>query len=279
MVQYNKSIIYKLCCRNANITEIYIGSTTNFRRRKSGHKTTCNNGKHKAYNFEVYKFIRDNGGFENWDMIEIEKVNATDKKDLEKNERRVIDELKPILNCRIPGRTKKEYYAENADKFKEHKKEYNAKNADKIKEQVKKYYAENADKIKEQQKEYRDKNVDKIKEQQKEYRDKNVDKIKEQQRVWRTDNIDKKKEQQRVYYAENTDKFKEYRANNADKLKEYNKEYYEKNIDKSKQKIDCDCGSTITKYNLSHHAKSKKHIQYLESLENIPYGSNFIFVD
>ena len=61
----------------------------------------------KMVNIIILNFINllENGGFENWDMVEIEKVNATDKKDLEKNERRVIDELKPILNCRIPGRT------------------------------------------------------------------------------------------------------------------------------------------------------------------------------
>jgi hypothetical protein len=238
MIQYNKSTIYKLCCKDANITEIYVGSTTNFRLRKSQHKSACNNENDKRYNTKVYKFIRDNGGFENWDMIEIEKVNATDKKNLEKHERRVIEELKPILNYQIPGRTKKEYYAENADKFKE----YYYDNADKIKKRVKEYYAENADKIKEQQKKYNAENVDKIKEYN-----------------------------------------KVYRAENADKIKEHKKEYYAENSDKIlielKQKIDCKCGSSINKSGLLRHAKSKKHIQYLESLENIPYGSNFIFVD
>ena len=238
MIQYNKSTIYKLCCKDANITEIYIGSTTNFRLRKSQHKVNCHNEKHKAYNFEVYKIIRENGGFENWDMIEIEKVNATDKKDLEKNERRVIDQLKPILNCRIPGRTVKEYYVDNYDKIKEYNVKYNAENADKIKERQKKYEADNSDKIKERQKKYRKKNPD---------------------------------------------KFKEYREKNADKNKEYQKEYYAENSDKilieMKQKIDCKCGSSINKSGLLRHAKSKKHIQYLESLENISYGSNFIFVD
>ena len=139
MVQYNKSTIYKLCCINANITEIYIGSTTNLRRRKSEHKNTCNNENGKQYNYKVYKFIRENGGFENWDMIEVEKVNATDKKDLEKHERRVIEELKPVLNCRIPDRTIKEWRTDNADKIKENNKEYYEKNIDKIKEQRKEY--------------------------------------------------------------------------------------------------------------------------------------------
>jgi len=135
MIQYNKSTIYKLCCKDANITEIYIGSTTNFRLRKSQHKTACNNIKNPLkYNYKVYKFIRENKGFENWDMIEIEKVNATDKKDLEKNERRVIEELRPSLNCSIPHRTQKEYVIINADKIKEYDKKYRSNNIDKIKD-------------------------------------------------------------------------------------------------------------------------------------------------
>jgi hypothetical protein len=179
MIQYNKSTIYKLCCKNADVTEIYIGSTTNFRLRKSHHKSSCNNENGKKYNMKLYKFIRENGSFDNWDMIEIEKVNATDKKDLEKNERRIIEQLKPALNCIIPGRTDKEYYADNSDKIKEKQKEYRADNSDKIKEYHKEYYADNSDKIKE----YKAKNADKKKEYDKEYQAKNADKIKEQHQI------------------------------------------------------------------------------------------------
>jgi hypothetical protein len=164
MIQYNKSTIYKLCCKDANITEIYIGSTTNFRLRKSKHKCDCNNENSKSYNYKVYKFIRENGGFQNWDMIEIEKVNATDKKDLHKNERRVIEELRPVLNCNIPYRTGKEYYSENSDKIREQRKEYRAKNPDKIKEYQKEYRFDNSDKIKEKRKKYYSENYDKYEE-------------------------------------------------------------------------------------------------------------------
>jgi hypothetical protein len=168
MIQYNKSTIYKLCCKDANITEIYIGSTTNFRLRKSQHKVSCNNERGKKCDYKVYKCIRENGGFDNWNMIEIEKVNATDKKDLEKNERRVIEQLKPILNCYIPGRTKKEYRADNYDKIKIYKKERYTENSDEIKENSKEYYAKNTDKIREKKKEYYAKNANKIKEKNKE---------------------------------------------------------------------------------------------------------------
>ena len=74
MPNYEKSSIYKLCCKNVDVKEIYIGSTTNFKRRKNAHKTSCNNEKGKKYNMNVYSFIRENGGWNNWSMILVEEV-------------------------------------------------------------------------------------------------------------------------------------------------------------------------------------------------------------
>ena len=134
MVNYNNSIIYKLCCKDPMITDIYIGSTTNFTRRKNQHKSDCNNIKHLRFNYYIYQFIRKNGGFGNWDMIEIEKYEATDKKHVETRERYWIETLKTTLNKIIPTRTRKEYRSENKEKIKEYDKEYRIENYDKIKE-------------------------------------------------------------------------------------------------------------------------------------------------
>ena len=57
MPNYNKSCVYKLCCKDPKIKEEYIGSTTNFGRRKCQHKTMCNNEKDRRYNLYVYKYI------------------------------------------------------------------------------------------------------------------------------------------------------------------------------------------------------------------------------
>ena len=86
-INYSNSIIYKICCKDTSITDIYIGSTTNFTRRKCDHKKCCNNSNLRSYNYNIYKFIRANGNWDNWDMVEIEKVNASDKRDLHKKER------------------------------------------------------------------------------------------------------------------------------------------------------------------------------------------------
>lgn len=58
---------------------------------------------------------------------------------------------------------------------------------------------------------------------------------------------------------------KEWNKNNQ----EYFKKYYEKNkeyiIEYRSQKITCECGCEITKWNLSRHIKSQKHIKLLNN--------------
>ena len=83
---------------------------------------------------------------------------------------------------------------------------------------------------------------------QKEYNEKNKDKICEQKREYREKNKDKLCEQKREYYEKN-----------KDKRCEQTREYREKN----KQKVLCECGSNVSKLNLSTHQKSKKHQDFL----------------
>jgi len=127
MVNYNNSHIYKLCCKDTDITDIYIGSTINFRNRKCRHKSNCNNINSKKHNYKVYQFIREHGGWENWTMILIEKVNVNCKLELHQKERYYIEELKPSLNKQLPLRTKNEYdkgyYNDNKEKITEYKNE------------------------------------------------------------------------------------------------------------------------------------------------------------
>ena len=176
-VNYNKSIIYKLCCKDINITEIYIGSTTNFKNRKNKHKWACNNINSKSYNYYVYKFIREHGGFENWDMIMICEYSCENKKELEKKEREYIELHKATLNKQIPTRTDEEYYNDNQEYKKKYHKEYYNENKERISENKKEYYNENKEIIKDQQKVYQEKNKERISENKKEYYEKNKIKI------------------------------------------------------------------------------------------------------
>jgi hypothetical protein len=121
---YNNSIIYKLCCKNPEVTDIYIGSTTNFTKRKQQHKENTLKENNKKYNYYVYQVIRDKGSWNNWDMIQIEKFESPDKRTLETRERHWIDTLKPTLNQKIPTRTNKEWIEDNIEKHIAYHKQY-----------------------------------------------------------------------------------------------------------------------------------------------------------
>ena len=140
MPNYNKSIIYKLCCKDINIKEIYIGSTTNFTRRKHGHKSASNNEKASGYNSNVYRFIRKNGGWINWDMVLVEKVVCDNVLSLRKIEREYVEKLGATLNKQVPSRNVKEYREDNKEKMKEYDKKYREYNNEKINEKKNKKY-------------------------------------------------------------------------------------------------------------------------------------------
>ena len=77
-VNYLNTIIYKIVCKDLSITDVYIGQTTNFRTRKNQHKRNCCNPDAEKHHLKVYQYIRENGGWENFDMIEIEKYSCND---------------------------------------------------------------------------------------------------------------------------------------------------------------------------------------------------------
>jgi predicted GIY-YIG superfamily endonuclease len=51
MVNYSKALVYKLECKDPDITDIYVGSTCNFNRRKQQHKKNCMNENDRDYNY------------------------------------------------------------------------------------------------------------------------------------------------------------------------------------------------------------------------------------
>ena len=189
-INYSKTIIYKICCNDLNITDCYIGHTTDFKSRKNSHKYKCNKEGSKGYNSRLYQYIRDNGGWDNWSMILIEEYNCNNKLEALKRERELIEELKSTLNFEIPSRTNKEYREDNKDKILEKNKEYYEDNKDKIKERHKIYRENNKDKEKERHKIYSENNKEKIKK----YYEDNKDKIKERHKEYYEDNKDKRKE-------------------------------------------------------------------------------------
>jgi len=142
-INYDNTYFYRIVCKDLNILDCYVGHTTNFIKRKANHKSICNNENHKHYNFRIYKFIRDNGGWDNWDMVMIEQIKCDNLLEACKIERNYLEEYKANLNVQLPMRIPKE-------ELKEKIKEYQKKNNEKMKEYKKKYYTNNKDKYKKQ---------------------------------------------------------------------------------------------------------------------------------
>lgn len=118
MVDYSCGKIYKLVCRDVLITDQYVGSTCAFSARRFHHKKNTTNRVSKAYHRRVYTFIRNHGGFENWDMIQIEAYPCNSKLELLARERYWYDQLKPTLNTNIPNRSSREFYSQPHQKEK-----------------------------------------------------------------------------------------------------------------------------------------------------------------
>ena len=138
-IDYSNTIIYKIVSKDLSVTECYVGSTTNFRGRKSKHKLSCTNSNSKKYSFPLYKFIRDNSGWDNFEMIEIEKYPCMDSNEARSRERYYYEQLNASLNRQRPLVTKEERKQMNKErKQTEEYKEYN-------KEYYKQYRDENKD--------------------------------------------------------------------------------------------------------------------------------------
>jgi len=241
-MDYSKTIIYKIEHID-NDSLVYVGYTTNWDKRKSAHKFNCNNVNSSKYNLKIYQMIRDNGGWNMFRMIEVEKYPCNDKREAEKRECDVMKELKSIMNMR-PSYVSEE---EKKDKIKEYKKEYRGGNIDKIKTRDKEYY----DKNKEKFKEYRELNIDKIKTRDKEYYEKNKERIKE-----------KRKESMFCECGCEVTKPNFKRHQNSKKHIDLMKNKIIK--ENNKDKVLCKCGCEVTKPNFKRHQNSKKHIYLMK---------------
>ena len=175
-MDFANTIIYKIVCNDLNIPECYVGHTTNFIQRRNKHKTNCVNEKGKHYNYKLYKNIRENGGWANYSMIELEKYPCNDANEACAKEREYYDKLNSSLNSINPHRNKEEiaascrkYYVNNKEKIIAYCRENKEKFAE--------YYKINKEKISEKKQEYGKINKMKIAARNQKYRENNKEKI------------------------------------------------------------------------------------------------------
>ena len=123
-------LIYKIKSKDETLLTCYIGSTVNLHIRKNRHKSNCYNVNNKEYNKKIYKYMRNNGGFNNFEFIILQdNILFNERKELNKIEGKYIIECENNLNSQTAGRTnqesKKEY--RKTDKSKAYEKEYQKK--------------------------------------------------------------------------------------------------------------------------------------------------------
>jgi hypothetical protein len=138
---YPEYIIYKLCCDECD--DFYIGSTRNMTERRRCHKSRCHNENDTAYNQKKYRTIRDNGGFENWRLVPIEKMENVSRFQAECREEIVRVELNALMNSMKATRGDiteqeynkiymKEYYKQNREQMKQNSKIYKENNREEV---------------------------------------------------------------------------------------------------------------------------------------------------
>ena len=97
-IDYSNTIIYKIICKDPLITDAYVGHTTNFVQRKYAHKQACNNIKSLCYNLKLYKTIRENGNWCNWEMTIVNFYNCKDHLEARQKEQEYFISLNATLN-------------------------------------------------------------------------------------------------------------------------------------------------------------------------------------
>jgi len=97
-INYLLNVIYKIYCKDQNITDLYVGRTINFTIRKSQHKKCANDLVEHGF---LYKCINENGGWNNWEMEIIEKYPCENSVEACKREQFWINTLQATLNVTI----------------------------------------------------------------------------------------------------------------------------------------------------------------------------------
>jgi hypothetical protein len=148
-MNYQNNIIYKI--QHKTIDElIYIGSTTNFAKRKYSHKSNSCDEKHKSYNEKKYVMIRKNGGWDMFNMVLVKKYPCNDFLEARQEEERMRRELNANMNTNLCFRTEEDIkecsrikYKKYRETHKEERKQYYESHKEEFKAKSKQYYETN----------------------------------------------------------------------------------------------------------------------------------------
>ena len=100
--KYDNFTIYKIVSKNEDDDNIYIGSTIDFERRKEQHRKAVDNKNGIQYYTLLYRYIRNNGGWDNFVMEKIIECSVCDKRSGYILETEYIINYKATLNSVFP---------------------------------------------------------------------------------------------------------------------------------------------------------------------------------
>ena len=179
---YSRCVMYQIKCNDPEVDHVYVGHTTDFTKRKSKHKTDS-----KSSDRKLYRTIRENGGWDNFKMLQVETFPCNNKREAEAREDQLMTALKANMNQIRAFMT--------AEQICERKKQYREANKEQLAERRKQHYQANKEHInartrawyqakKESIKQYREANKERINEQRKQYREANKERINARTRAW-----------------------------------------------------------------------------------------------
>ena len=228
MNKYQNGKIYKIV--DVGYTKCYVGSTCEklsqrMARHRSAYEHFVKSGGKHTRSFGMFEEF----GLDNCKIELIEAYPCENKEELFKREGHYIQQHENRVNKNLAGRTKEEYYDNEANKQRnlQQCRDYKENHKDEMKQSWKRYYNENKERLKEESATYRQEHRDEVSARQKQWRN---------------------------------SKGNEYFT------KKHN-EYVEKNKEWLKRPIVCECGSTFQFLRKATHKKSQKHQDWLKQQE------------
>ena len=153
----NNNVVYRIFSENPKITECYIGSTRNLKRRKATHIHLS-----KFNNNKLYHYIRQYG-LHNFKFEVLASIGEYKKAALIGLERIYYNQFLPTLNMNIPCQTVKQWQQKNKNKMAVNMNRWRLENRQKINILASKKYNDNKEVIKKKNLEYYHLNKEKIK--------------------------------------------------------------------------------------------------------------------
>ena len=120
---------------------------------------------------------------------------------------------------------------------------------------------------------YREEHHDEILDREKDFREKNKEHIKEINKDYRVNNPEKEKARKEKYASEHKEERKEYmdkyREEKTVEIAESRKKYNLEHKEENEKRVQCSCGSIVSRQNINYHLDTDIHKEFLETGKTI----------